>query len=1273
MIKSLSPSSIAAGSPAFLLSVNGSQFLSGAVVFFNGVQLPTTFVNSGLVTVTVPANLVTTSGLVPVVVENPGGTNSNVDNFFVAPTITSLSPPSTAIGSSAFTLTVNGTQFQPTSVVFLNTFGLATTFVNSGQLTAIVPANLVAAAGSFPVVVSVVGGLSAPFNFIVNPVITSLAPPSVAAGSAQFTLSVAGAGFLPGAAVSFNGVTLGTTFVNSGQLTASVAANMVATAGTYPVVVTNNGGGTSAPFNFIVTSAITSLSPPSVAAGSPAFTLTVNGVQFLQTSVVGFNGTALSTSFVNGGQLTATVPANLVAAAGAFPVTVSTPGAGVSAPVNFFVVPAISGLSPASVAALSPAFTLSVTGATFAANSVVSFNGTPLTTTFSNSGLLTATVPANLLTAAGAFPVVVTTPNVGASAPVNFIVNPTITGLSPASVPAGSAAFTLSVTGATFFGGQAPTNFPSARSANIRSLPSANSLSSVVSFNGVNLPTTVVNANLLTATVPANLVTTAGAFPVVVINPGNSVSAPATFTVTPSLSIVTTSLPSGAAGSLYTATLLGTGGVQPYTWLVSGLPPGVGSTPSTGVILGVPLQGGTFSIAVTLKDAVGASVSGQFSLVIARPPVTITTGGLPNGTVGVPYVGVVGATGGTSPYNFTLGGGALPDGLSLKSDGSVVGTPQTPGTFSFSVNVTDASGASTGRGFTITIAPAPLVVTGGPPASGGTSGVPLTVTFSGSGGVPPYKCAAAGTLPPGTTFANCTLTGTPTTPGTYTFTVTVTDSTGVIANKSVTITVAPPGLSLTGTVGNGQVGVAYGGQLTGIGGVPPYSYGASGLPDGLSLSSTSGAITGTPTTAGQFSISATVSDSTGAKASATFTLTIAPAALTITTASLPDGTVNSLYSATLKATGGVIPYSWSVSGLPAGLTATSDGAINGTPTAPGKFTVSATVTDKAGTSVSQQYNVTMAPPGITITTTQLPVATVGTAYSAPLSATGGVTPLTWSATGLPAALTISAGGTISGTPGAPGSFTVIATVKDSLGTTAQQTFPLSIVLPPAPPLSFSGISSTSPPAQQPQLQVSFATTYPVDVVVTLTLTFAPDSGADDPSIQFSTGGRTTKITIPAGSTVGASSVGLQTGTVAGLITITSQLQASGQDVTPTPAPRTTIRIAALAPVPTTVTATRTSTGFTVTVVGYVTDREVTQANFTFNAAPGSNLLTTSLTVPVDQLFSAYFSGASAIPFGGQFNFTQAFTVTGNSQAIVSVTIAMVNKIGQSTAVTVNLN
>uniref|UniRef100_Q02BT6 Ig family protein n=1 Tax=Solibacter usitatus (strain Ellin6076) TaxID=234267 RepID=Q02BT6_SOLUE len=1168
--------------------------------------------------------------------------NASIVVNWIDPTVLPPNPVSlgvTSVTPTQIVVLVNGTQFQTpvnSPVTVQITVDDQAPITGTGTFT-IIPAMI----SNGPLLG--IGTVGQPYNF-----------PAVAFGTAPY--QIGSASLPPGLSMqaTSGGVALTGTPTQPGVFN-------------FSQTITDFWGNTiTAPMTvqIVAPAVLTSLSPPGAAAGSPDLTLTINGsgfeapnpaLQSLGSSVLwksGPNLVSLTTTFVNGNRLQAAVPAALLTTAGIASITVLQPDDHVSNALPFNILaPAITSLSPARIAALSPQLTLSITGTSFLPGATLTFGGSPLTTTFVNAGSLTAVVPATLLRIAGAFPVVVTNPGGASSAAVNFLVNPVIAGLAPSNIPAGSPQFTLSITGATFVTGALPT---------------------VASFNGSNLATTVVNSGLITAVVPAALVTTAGSYPVVVTNPGGNASAAATFTVTASLTIATTSLGGGTAGAFYTGTLQGKGGTPPYTWSASGLPPSLTFNPQTGVIAGIPSQSGTFIVSVTVRDSVGASVSAQLPLVISPPPVSISTGGLPNGTVGVPYIGIIGATGGASPYSFAVAGGKLPDGLSFNSNGTVSGTPTTPGTFTFSVNVTDSAGGSTGRDFSITIAPAPLVVTGPPAGTGGTSGTPITIPFTASGGVGAYRCSTAGTLPPGTAFSNCTLSGTPTTPGSYTFRVTVTDSTGVTAAKDVTLVIAPPALNLGGSVGNGQVGVAYSAQLSATGGVAPYSYSFSGLPDGLS-GSAAGAITGTPATAGQFSISGSVVDSTGAKANATFNISIVPADLTITTSSLPDATVNSAYAATLAAAGGIKPYTWSVTGLPEGLSATAAGAISGTPTAAGKFTVSVSVKDAAGTSAGQRFTLTIAPAAITINATVLPSGTVGAAYSATLSATGGVPPFTWSATGLPAGLTISAAGSISGTPTVPGVFAFTATVKDSAGTTASKLNQLTIALPPAPPLNFGGISSTLPPLQQPQLTVSLGTPYPVDVVVTLTLTFAPDSGADDPTIVFSTGGRTARITIPAGSTAGSSSVGVQTGTVAGLITITAQLQASGQDVTPAPAPRSTIRIAALAPVPTGVTATRNSAGFTVTIAGYVTDREVTQAIFTFNAAPGSNLQTTSLTIPADTLFAAYFGGASATPFGGQFTFTQPFTITGNNQSIVSVTVTMVNKIGQSTPVTVNLN
>ena len=672
----------------------------------------------------------------------------------------------------------------------------------------------------------------------------------------------------------------------------------------------------------------------------------------------------------------------------------------------------------------------------------------------------------------------------------------------------------------------------------------------------------------------------------------------------------------------------------------------------------------------------GGSSSGMLPFMVGPPLVSISpSSSVPSGVVGVPYAGLIVGTGGNGTYTFSLGSGSLPDGLTLASGGAISGTPKTPGQFYFTVVVTDSAGGSASGGFSITIQPAPLNITGGPTGPVPT-GTPINITFTGTGGMGPYRWTAAGNLPPGTVFSNGVLSGTPTTAGTFTFPVTITDSTGAVSSKDFTLTVTLAPLSLGGSLSNGKVGVPYVGQISAAGGVSPYSYAGSGLPGGLSLSA-AGSISGTPTTAGQFTLSATATDSKGTTASGKFAITIAPADLSIGTASLPDGVVGVAYSAALSASGGVQPYTWTVNGLPAGVTVTAAGAISGTPATAGKSTVSASVQDAAGASVAKSYSLTIAPAALAITTASAPNGTVGTAYSASFAASGGTAPYTFSASGLPAGLSISAAGAISGIPTTPGAATIVVTVKDAAGVAASRSFAVMIGLPPAPPLNFTiaGISDTASPLQQPRLQVTLGTSYPVNVVVSLTLTFAPDSGADDPTIQFSSGGRTARITVPAGATTGATDVGVQTGTVAGLIAITAQLQASGQDVTPTPAPRRTIRINAAAPVivPGTLTLARNSTGFTATLTGYATDREMTQAVFVFGAAAGSNLQTTTLTVPADTLFGQYFGGPISVPFGSQFIYTQPFTVTGNMLAISSVTVTLVNKIGQSTPVTATLN
>src|ERR1017187_864073 len=160
------------------------------------------------------------------------------------------------------------------------------------------------------------------------------------------------------------------------------------------------------------------------------------------------------------------------------------------------------------------------------------------------------------------------------------------------------------------------------------------------------------------------------------------------------------------------------------------------------------------------------------------------------------------------------------------------------------------------------------------------------------------------------------------------------------------------------------------------------------------------------------------------------------------------------------------------------------------------------------------------------------------------------------------------------------------------------------------------------------------------------MTVVTDSGLTDPAFQFATGGLTAQTVVRAGSTGGLNAVAVQMGTDAATVTITAQLLVGTQDVTPSPASKLTFRLNPAAPVITSMTATRTSTGFTVTMVGYATSRDVTTANFQFSATSGSNLQTSQLSVTVSSIFAPWYSSAPSAPFGSQFTFTQPFTVTG---------------------------
>ncbi len=272
----------------------------------------------------------------------PGGGTSNSQIFLInnpMPTTTTITPSTRIAGSSTFTLTVNGTNFNASSVVRWNGSNRTTTFVSATQLTASISAADIATAGTATVTVNNPapgGGTSNSQSLsIENPVptTTSISPNSGTAGGSAFTITVNGTNFNSQSIVRWNGSNRTTTFVTNTQLTASINASDIATAGTATVTVFNPtpGGGTSNSQTFTINNPVptlTSISPSTVSAGGAAFTLTCNGTNFNASSVVRINGNPRTTTFISATQLQAAILASDISSPGTATIQVFNPAPG---------------------------------------------------------------------------------------------------------------------------------------------------------------------------------------------------------------------------------------------------------------------------------------------------------------------------------------------------------------------------------------------------------------------------------------------------------------------------------------------------------------------------------------------------------------------------------------------------------------------------------------------------------------------------------------------------------------------------------------------------------------------------------------------------------------------------------------------------------------------------------------------------------------------------------------------------------------------------------
>jgi hypothetical protein len=433
----------------------------------------------------------------------------------------------------------------------------------------------------------------------------------------------------------------------------------------------------------------------------------------------------------------------------------------------------------------------------------------------------------------------------------------------------------------------------------------------------------------------------------------------------------------------YSKTLLASGGTLPYTWYFENLSEedvdplaeyGLSLNALTGVISGTPIKdtgSSSISLTIVVSDDNGFEDVKTFTLKISIVDVLFNISGLSVDANGIPYLEnvyeneviqspVINIYRWKTPYTLTLSSDQIPDGTyyeynDIKSMIKIKGTPKrrvnhatlpddpiftaTQPHIDYVVQCSMTTTSTKTQSYHLKLLPEHMSFVNMTPSSG-TFNTAYNYTFTNKGGIAPYTYAiASGALPTGLTLNSSTgvLSGTPISYGAHSFTVKITDAIGSIYTSStVNFTINVPTLSIiTSSIPSGTIGMAYSVTFSATGGIPTYVWSSSTLPSGVSLNSTTGVLSGTPTESGNFTVSITVGDVRGLtyNVSRQFVLTIVDSDLRIVTTSLMDAYSNEAYEDTLTAVEGTTPYTWSLqdgSTLPPGLSLNSStGVISG--------------------------------------------------------------------------------------------------------------------------------------------------------------------------------------------------------------------------------------------------------------------------------------------------------------------------------------------------------
>ncbi len=500
------------------------------------------------------------------------------------------------------------------------------------------------------------------------------------------------------------------------------------------------------------------------------------------------------------------------------------------------------------------------------------------------------------------------------------------------------------------------------------------------------------------------------------------------------------------------------------------LPPGttfIDNGNGTATISGVPTQVGSYPVTISAANSLGTATQ--------RITVSVGTAESPEFTSASSTTVYaqeedyfqLGASS-IPPPTFSLASGSLPPGLTLSGDGVISGTASAPGTYPVVVEASNGVSPDATQDLLISAIQAPeftnisegtfdYTYSGGPPISIpiDASGYPVP-SISASGLPPGLSFVDDGPVPGNSALSSAIISGTPSLAGTFTTTILASSSLGTQVSTYI-FNVSFPLVITTTSLPDAELHTPYSQQLTTTGGKGSIVWKKISLPKGFALSST-GLLTGTPTSAGQFSVGVSVSSAGGTPVGASLPLTVVAAPAfgkkSPTSATFEDGVAG---STAVTATGYPAPTFSETGSLPSGVTLNpTTGVLSGTPALTSQsatYDITIIAANGIAPSASEPFTLTVMVP-LAITTSTLPGATRGVSFDGAgfqLQASGGIGPYKWKSVGtLPTGLKLSSTGVLSGTPNAtltPGTYPidVEVTVKEGKTTVSvSQTLTLQI-------------------------------------------------------------------------------------------------------------------------------------------------------------------------------------------------------------------------------------